>query len=67
MKDSLVNLKVIKEIKNKGKTLIVIFLQDVENRTHRQMILSVVNPFAKKLVYSAQLNLMKSKQWVKLP
>jgi hypothetical protein len=63
--DSLVNLKVVPENIHKEKTIKISFSQSVEGRIHQQMILSVVNPFSKKLDYSAQINLLNQKKWVK--
>lgn len=65
MKDSLVNLKVVPEIINKEKTLTIVFMQENENKLHKQMRLTITNPFSKQLEYSAQINLMKYKKWVK--
>ncbi len=63
--DSLVNFKVVPEILNKGKTLVITFTQTHQDKKHDKMILNVINPFSKSLEYSAQINLMKYKKWVK--
>jgi len=63
--DSLVNLKVVPEIINKEKTLTIVFMQENENKLHKQMRLSITNPFSKQLEYNAQINLMKYKKWTK--
>lgn len=63
--DSLVNLKVVSENIHKDKTIKIFFSQSAEGRVHQQMILKVVNPFPKMLNYSAQINLLTQKKWVK--
>ncbi len=63
--DSLVNLKLVPKNIHKDRTIKISFSQSVEGRVHQQMILSVVNPFSKKLAYSAQINLLTQKKWVK--
>ncbi|SDE18366.1 hypothetical protein SAMN05216464_104258 [Mucilaginibacter pineti] len=65
VKDSLVNLKRVSAIVSKKKTLTISFTQISEGKAHKQMELRVSNPFSKNLEYSAQMNLMKQKRWVK--
>jgi hypothetical protein len=61
----LTNFQIVKEIRDKNKTLVIDFQQTAEKKVHEQMILTIDNPFDKQLYYKAQMNLMKSKMWVK--
>jgi hypothetical protein len=63
--DTLVNLKVVPQITKKGKTLTLSFSQVAKGKIHEQMILKIDNPFAKSLNYSALINLLKYKKWIK--
>jgi hypothetical protein len=63
--DSLVNLKLVPEIVNKEKTITVMFSQESEGRKHKFMRLHIRNPFPQTITYSAQINLMKQKKWVR--
>lgn len=60
----LTNLKVVNEIRDKSKTLVIDFQQTTNGKVHDQMILTIENPFDKHLKYKAIMNLMKSKRWV---
>ncbi len=60
----LINFKVVPEISDKSKTLIIEFHQEAKGRVHEQMMLTIHNPFNKSLNYKALMNLMKYKKWV---
>lgn len=62
--DKLSNFQVVKEIRDKSKTLVIDFQQSAKGKVHEQMILTIDNPFAKQLNYAAAMNLMKDKKWV---
>ena len=40
------------------------FTLSAEGKIHTQMIMKVVNPFDKKLDYTAHIYLMKQKKWI---
>jgi hypothetical protein len=61
----LTNFRIVNDIKDKSKTLVVDFQQTVKGKVHEQMILSIDNPFDKQLRYKAMMNLMKNNKWVK--
>lgn len=64
--DSLVNLKVVPKVEHKEKTLALTFTQIHEGKQHQQMVLKIItNPFTKDIYYSALINLMQQKKWVK--
>jgi hypothetical protein len=65
VKNKLTNFKIVNDIKDKSKTLIVDFRQSAKGKVHEQMILSIDNPFNKQLRYKAMMNLMKHNKWVK--
>lgn len=62
--DKLSNFKVVKEIREKSKTLVIDFQQSANGKVHEQMMLTIDNPFEKQLNYKAAMNLMKTKRWV---
>jgi hypothetical protein len=64
LNDSLVNFKVVPEIRNKEKTLTITFIQEHDGKKHTQMRLYLDNPFSKNLEYNARIYLMKQKKWV---
>lgn len=64
VKGKLSNFQVVKEIRDKNKTLVIDFQQSVNGKVHEQMMLTIDNPFAKQLNYAAAMNLMKNKRWV---
>jgi len=65
MNNKLTNLKVVNEIKDKSRTLVIDFRQTAKGKVHEQMILTIDNPFDKQLQYTAIMNLMKTKKWVR--
>jgi len=62
--DKLSNFQVIKEIRDKSKTLVIDFQQKANGKVHEQMMLTIDNPFGTQLNYKAAMNLMKTKRWV---
>jgi hypothetical protein len=62
--NKLTNFKVVNEIKDKSKTLVIDFQQTTKGKVHEQMILTIDNPFDRQLQYKAMMNLMKNKKWV---
>jgi hypothetical protein len=62
--NKLTNFRVVNEIKDKSKTLVIDFQQTTKGKVHEQMILTIDNPFNKQLQYKAMMNLMKNKKWV---
>jgi hypothetical protein len=62
--NKLTNFRVVNEIKDKSKTLVIDFQQTTKGKVHEQMILTIDNPFDKQLQYRAMMNLMKNKKWV---
>jgi hypothetical protein len=63
--DKLISFKVVPEIINKNKTLIIEFHQEINGKNHEQMMLTIDNPFDKELNYKAMINLMKNQKWVR--
>jgi hypothetical protein len=57
------NLKIVRAIQNKEKTLVVEFSQISNGQLHKQMKLSFFNPFNKELNYSANIYLMQHSTW----
>jgi len=62
--NKLTNFQVVKEIRDKNKTLEIDFQQTSKGKIHEQMILTIDNPFDRELYYKAMMNLMKNKKWV---
>lgn len=60
----LVDIKRVEEIKDAKKTMIIKFWQEADGRKHKSMMLSVYNPFDKKIKYSALIFLTKHNRWV---
>ena len=58
------NIKTVKENKNPDRTLEIKFVQNVEGKTHSNMMLKVRNPFKRNLLYNATIRLRKSEKWV---
>lgn len=54
----------VKENLKPNKTVTLDFRQAQENGVHQSIMLSVKNPFEKKLVYEATIYLIKPKKWV---
>lgn len=63
LKDSLVNVHVVSQKVNPKKTILLIFNQSRLSGNSRQMILKVVNPFDRKLAYSANILSVETKRW----
>jgi hypothetical protein len=59
--DTIVKFTVVKEIKNKDKTIVLKFEQTTKKenpKVHEMMLLKITNPFNKKLVYKANIHLV---------
>lgn len=53
VRDNLTNFKMVPQITDSSKTLTIEFLQEVNGKEHKQMVLRVDNPFNQKLEYNA--------------
>ena len=62
--DSIFSMNVVEKIAFPKKTIKLKFLQNVTDRKNTQMILSVVNPFDKKMKYDAIMYILVGQQWV---
>lgn len=62
VKENLTNFKMVPQIKDSSKTLTIEFLQEVSGKEHKQMVLSVDNPFNKKFEYNAIISRMIDKK-----
>lgn len=62
--DSIHTMKVVKENINTEKTIIIEFTQNAENRIHKNMLLSVTNPFNKTLSYEALMYINGVDKWI---
>ena len=60
----IVGFKAVKEINDSSHTMILNFKQLSENGVHQQMMLTIYNPFQKKLSYYAVMSTLKNKNWV---
>ena len=61
--DSIFSMKVVDKISFPEKTIKLKFIQNVTDRKNTQMILSVVNPFDKKMVYDAKIYTVGGQRW----
>lgn len=57
------NMNAVEENRNPSKTVVISFTQTVSNKTHKSMLLKIMNPFKEKLFYSAAIFLMQQKKW----
>ena len=62
--DTIYAMKVVKENLNPSHTIIVDFKQEVNGKEHGSMMLSVMNPFDKKLIYDAKMFVLGSEKWI---
>lgn len=53
VRDNLTNFKVVPHIIDNSKTLTLEFLQELNGKKHKQMVLMVDNPFNKEIEYNA--------------
>ena len=60
----IVELKSVKENKNRDKTLEISFVQNAEDGKHANMVLKVKNPFKQDLLYEALIKTIKAENWV---
>lgn len=63
-KDTIANMKVVKENLHPEKTIVIDFNQRKDGRIHRSMMLKVENPFDKKLIYEAGMFVVGHNQWI---
>ncbi len=63
--DKLTNFRVVNEIRNENKTLVIEFEQTTKNKMHEGMNFTIYNPFGKVIHYKAMMNLMKNDRWVR--
>lgn len=62
--DSIHTMKVVKENLNPMKTITIEFIQNVEEKNHTGMMLTVKNPFEKKLTYEALMFINGRSEWI---
>lgn len=66
LNDTIINsFKAVKEIKDPAHTVTISFKQTSENDVHKNMILSIHNPFSKKLYYEALMSTLANRNWVR--
>ena len=58
------SMTAVKEIINPAKTITISFTQSIKENEHESMMLKVINPFEKNLVYKAKIFLFQEKKWV---
>lgn len=63
--NKLVNFKVVPKIRDKNRTMVIEFHQEINGKNHEQMMLTIENPFQKNLHYNAMINLMNQSRWRK--
>jgi hypothetical protein len=62
--DSIYSMEVVDKNVNPKRTIEIEFLQNVTDRTDKQMLLKVTNPFDKKLNYDAAMFIVGHDKWV---
>ncbi|MGH1384672.1 hypothetical protein [Kordia sp.] len=62
--DSIYSMKVVKENLNPEKTITLEFIQNVEGKSHAGMMLTVKNPFEKRLTYEALMYINGGSKWI---
>jgi hypothetical protein len=62
--NKLTNFRIVNDIKDKNKTIVIDFQQRTQGKVHEQMILTIDNPFDKQIYYKAKMNLLKNSKWV---
>ena len=63
VKNEIKRMKSVKKNLNPGMTLVISFSQKTDGKIHKEMILKMENPFKKKLIYRANMFLMKPNLW----
>ena len=58
------SMTAVKEIINPLKTLTISFTQSIKEKEHESMMLKVINPFEKNLIYKAKIFLFQEKKWI---
>jgi hypothetical protein len=61
--DTIYSMRIVDKVTFPDKTIKLKFLQSVTNRKNTLMMLSVVNPFDRKLVYDAMIYTVGGQQW----
>ena len=62
--DTIYSMKVVEKVTSPEKTIKLKFLQNATDRKNTQMILSVVNPFDRKIIYDAMMYTVGGQKWV---
>jgi hypothetical protein len=60
-RDNLTNFKIVPNIVDNSKTITLEFLQEVSGKKHKQMVLTVDNPFNQKIEFNAIISRMIDK------
>ena len=61
--DSIFSMKVVDKIAFPEKTIKLKFFQNAPDRKNTQMLLSIVNPFDRKLIYNAMIYTVAGQRW----
>lgn len=64
LKNKIITMKSVKEIKDSTKTIVISFTHVDENNVYSRTMLDIENPFGKDLIYEARMFLMKNNKWV---
>jgi len=64
LKNKIITMKSVKEIKYSTKTIVITFTHVDENKVYSRTMLDIENPFRKDLIYEAKMFLMKNNKWV---
>ncbi|WP_409417901.1 hypothetical protein [Flavobacterium sp. PS2] len=62
--DSIYSMEVVNKNVNPKRTIEIEFSQNVTDRTNKQMLLKVTNPFDKKLNYNALMYIVGHDKWI---
>jgi hypothetical protein len=60
----IVAFEAVKQITDSSSTIILNLKQVSENGVHKQMMLTIYNPFQKKLSYQALMSTLKNRNWI---
>jgi len=63
-KGQITSMKVVKENLNPQKTLIIDFTQTTKGKKSESMMLNIVNPFEKDIVYKAMMFIVGHDKWI---
>jgi len=64
LKNKIINMKSVKEIKDSTKTIVITLTHVVKNNVYSRTTLDIENPFEKDLIYEAKMFLMKKNKWI---